>query len=61
MGIVGSIFGVFLGIVSFTGKFGEVEKRVQCPYPVGLAGFLVPTLFVLYTIRQFFFSGSGTL
>gem|GEM_PF-1497234 len=60
MGIVGSIFGVFVGIVSFTGRFGEVEKRVQYLYPIGLAGFLVPTLFVLYTIRHFFFSGSGT-
>jgi len=59
MGIVVSFFGVFFGVIFMTGRFGEAEKRVPLLYPFGLAGFMVPTLFVLYTIRYFFFSSNG--
>lgn len=59
MGIVVSILGVFFGIIFMTGRFGEAQKRVPLLYPLGLAGFLVPTLFVLYTLRLFFFNSSG--
>ena len=59
MGIVVSFFGVFFGVIFMTGRFGEAGKRVPLLYPLGLAGFLVPALFVLYTLRLFFFNGSG--
>ena len=59
LGIVVSIFGVFFGVIFMTGRFGEAGKRVPLLYPLGLAGFLVPTLFVLYTLRLFFFNSSG--
>lgn len=60
MGIIVSFFGVFFGVLFMTGRFGEAGKRVPLLYPFGIAGFLVPTLFVLYTIRDFFFNSSGS-
>ena len=59
MGIVVSIFGIFFGVLFMTGRFGKAGKRVPLLYPLGLAGFLVPTLFVLYTLRLFFFNSSA--
>lgn len=59
MGIIVSFIGVFFGVIFMTGRFGEAGKRVPLLFPFGLAGFLVPTLFVLYTIRYFFFNSSG--
>ena len=60
MGIVVSTFGVIIGVVFMTGRFSKAEKRVPLLYPVGLVGFLVPTLFVLNTVRHFFFHSSGS-
>ena len=60
IGIVVSIFGVFFGVVFMTGRFGEAEKRVPLLYPFGAAGFLVPTLFILFTVSHFFFNSSGS-
>lgn len=60
MGIIVSFLGVFFGVLFMTGRFGEAEKRVPLLYPLGFAGFLVPTLFVLYSIRHFFFYSSGS-
>lgn len=60
MGIVVSIFGVFFGILFMTGRFGKADKRVPLLYPFGLAGFLVPALFVLYSLRHFFLNSNGS-
>jgi len=60
MGIVVSLFGVFFGIIFMIGRFGKAGKRVPLLYPLGVAGFLIPTLFVLFTIRYFFFNSSGS-
>ena len=59
IGVVLSLFGVLFGIIFMTGRFGEGTKRIPLLYPFGLAGFLVPTLFVLNTIRSFLFTSGG--
>ena len=59
MGFIVSFFGVLFGVLFMTGRFGETGKKVPLLYPFGLAGFLVPALFVLYTIRYFFFSSGS--
>jgi hypothetical protein len=57
-GVLLSFFGVFVGTICMVGRSQESGKRMPYLYPVGLAGHLVPAVFVFLTVKRFIFASA---
>ena len=52
--IIGSVFSVFIGIVTLVGRDSDTNKRMPKLFPVGIMAFMLPTIFIIYMAKIVF-------